>query len=329
MRIPIAAMLLACAAVPARAEDAAAPDNENTFSVLFENDIFFGTDRDYTNGVLFTYTQAPDETPNFAVRAARWLPFFDKNGEVRSGYEFGQNIYTPEDKTAVIPPPGSRPYAGYLYLGMGLVAAEADRLDQLQLQLGIVGPASMARQTQAFVHGLINDEKPRGWDTQLRNEPAFELTYERSWRAFASGRLLGFSFDFAPDAGIALGNVYDYANAGAMLRVGFDLPDDYGPLRIDPSLPGSSFYTPTGDFSWYAFAGVDGRAVGHNIFLDGNSFETSRHAQKNPLVGDLDLGVAIAFRSVRLSFTHTFRTEEYRGQPGMDQYGAVNLSIRL
>ena len=58
-------------------------------------------------------------------------------------------------------------------------------------------------------------------------------------------------------------------------------------MRIEPSLPGSDFFEPTGGFSAYVFAGVDGRAIARNLFLDGNTFEGSRSVNKMNLVGDL------------------------------------------
>jgi len=46
-------------------------------------------------------------------------------------------------------------------------------------------------------------------------------------------------------------------------------------------------------------------------------------------VGDLQLGAAITFEQWRLSFTHVFRTREYRTQVHADQFGAINLSDRF
>ncbi len=140
--------------------------------------------------------------------------------------------------------------------------------------------------------------------------------------------MFGAFFDIEPHFGAAIGNVYDYANAGAMARIGFNLPDDFGPLRMEPSLPGSSFFTIEDGLSAYIFGGVDARAIARNIFLDGNSFEASRSVSKIPVTLDFQLGAAIAFDSFRLSFTHVWRTKEYHGQPSSDQFGAVDLTVR-
>jgi hypothetical protein len=226
----------------------------------------------------------------------------------------------------VNPPRSERPYAGFLYLGVGFVTDNDREQQQLELQLGMVGPASLADRTQIWFHGLINARRPRGWQTQLKNEPGLILTYERSWRGWTSGRLFGLGLDLSPHLGGAIGNIYDYFNAGAALRLGLNLPDDFGPPRIDPSLPGSSFHEPSDRFSAYLFAGIDGRVIGRNLFLDGNSFVSSRHVAKNPLVGDLEFGWVLAYRRWRVAFTHVFRTKEYHTQPGVDQFGSVSLS---
>jgi hypothetical protein len=306
------------------------PTPENgTLSILFENDIFYNTDRDYTNGVAIAWTTAPADTPDFAIDIARSVPFFGQSGEVRTTYAIGQNIYTPSNLHLADPPKTDRPYAGFLYLSGGVSQWSDRALDELQVQLGVIGPDSLAQESQTFVHSIINDTIPKGWAYQLRNEPGLVINDEHSWRAFYSGRLAGLSFDVDPHVGASIGNVYDYVNAGAMGRFGLNLPNDYGPTRIDPSLPGTNFFDPTGGFSLYAFGGFDGRAIARDIFLDGNTFEDSRHVTKIPWVGDMQLGVALAMDSWRLSFTHVFRTREFTTQQHADQFGAINLSVRI
>jgi lipid A 3-O-deacylase len=119
--------------------------------------------------------------------------------------------------------------------------------------------------------------------------------------------------------------------ADGMARIGFNMPDDYGPMRIQPSLPGSDYYEPGQDglLGAYLFAGLEGRAVARNLFLDGNTFESSRSVSKLNLVGDLVLGAAVTFDYARLAFTHVIRTREYKNQKGADQYGALDLTLRF
>ncbi|MAL77960.1 MAG: hypothetical protein CMN55_02420 [Sneathiella sp.] len=322
---------------PAVAEEAAVADPEKveveeedtgTFTFVLENDLFFGLDRDYTNGIMLAWMSEPDHAPAWALRAARLLPFFPKDGLVRSTYAIGQNMYTPNDIQDPTPPTNERPYAGWLYGAVGIVVETGEKqLDQLQLQLGVVGPSALGEQSQTFVHKVIDSPKPQGWDTQLKDEPGLVLTYQRSWRALVSAKLNGFSIDMTPHLGGALGNVHTYVNAGATMRMGWNLPNDYGPPRIQPGLPGSGFFEPTDDIGLYFFAGLDARAVARNIFLDGNSFRDSRSVNKEPIVGDAQLGLALTIRDARIAFTHVFRSREYEGQDGKDEFGAISVSV--
>jgi hypothetical protein len=311
--------------LPAKAQEEA---EIGTLSLVLENDLFYDTDRNYTNGVRASWLSGPDRVPAWASAAARRFPLFPDVGAVRASYAIGQNMYTPEDIEIPNPPLDDRPYAGWLYGSIGLVVETGPRLDQLELTLGVIGPASLAEQTQKFIHEITNSPEPRGWDTQLKNEPGVVLTYRRSWRRFVETTALGNTFDITPHAGGALGNVFTNANAGLTLRLGRRLPHDYGPPRIQPSLPGSGFFMPQGRFGWYVFAGMEGRAVARNIFLDGNTFRDSRSVDKEPLVGDLQFGLVLTWHDVRLSYTHVLRTREFETQDESDNFGAVGLSIR-
>src|SRR5271154_4011816 len=141
------AKALACAAAfaagvfaaPAFA-DKAGDDDAATLSILFENDVFYNTDRDYTNGVQFAWTTRKDNSWDWATKTARWLPYFGQEGEVRQTYSIGQNIYTPTNLTLADPDPSDRPYAGFLYVGLGVTNETPDlgdgsirQLDQVEL----------------------------------------------------------------------------------------------------------------------------------------------------------------------------------------------------
>src|SRR5215471_2738308 len=283
-------LLLAGILVLAVASTARADEKHGSLSLLVENDLFYDTDRDYTAGQQINYTTAPDDTPEGLVDFAHWLPLLTDKGDVRTTFEFGQDIFTPADTLSVVPPTTQRPYAGYLYLGMMLLANTDTRLDQLEFQTGVIGPAALGRDAQAFVHSIWGIRKPAGWHYQLRNEPTLEITYQRSYKIIDPQSTLGHFFDLEPHIGAAVGNVYDYVDGGALARLGINLNQDFGaPLRMEPALPGSSF-TIGDDFSAYIFAGVDGRALARNIFLDGNSFKTSRSVSKLPFVVDFQLG---------------------------------------
>ncbi len=296
-----------------------------TLTFVLENDVFVHNDEGYTSGVALIWV--PHTTPDWASRFAHFFPWIPEQGRVRVGYAFGQSIFTPSDVTVQDPPHDDRPYAGWLYGTLGLGIETGRRLDQLALTLGVVGPASGAEQSQKLLHEIVPSRKPRGWDTQLENEPGIGLAYQRSWRKVAAVDFAEIELDLTPHLGATLGNVFTYANAGLTLRFGQQLPLDFGPPRAQPSLPNQGFFTSTGEFAWYLYAGVEGRAVAYNVFLDGNTFRQSRSVDKEPLVGDLQSGLILAWSRVRLNFAYVLRSLEFDAQRRKTQFGAVNLSV--
>lgn len=308
---------------------AAGTADHGTLSCVLENDLFYNVDRHYTNGVRLTWVPTRDaETPRWAVTLARIVPWFPDRGDIRHGYAFGQSMFTPRDIALAEPSPRDRPYAGWLYGAIGLGVETGRQLDLFSITVGMVGPSSLAEQSQKFIHELIATTEPMGWHMQLHDEPGIAAAYQRSWREWVATTWSGAHLDFTPHVGATLGNVFTYANAGLTMRYGRRLPHDYGPPRIQPGQPGSADFAPTADFGWYLFAGLEGRAIARNVFLDGNSFRDSHRVDRIPLVGDLQWGVVLSWRELRLGYTHVYRTREYRGQENRDNFGAFSVSLK-
>lgn len=124
------------------------PDREpvtpsrGTWSLIDENDVFGGTDQNYTNGLQLSWLSAKNDLPPAVDWLTNRLSFLAKPGaDWRYGLILGQTMYTPNDITTSQPLPDQRPYAGWLYGGGSLTADSGDRLDTVELHLGVVGPA--------------------------------------------------------------------------------------------------------------------------------------------------------------------------------------------
>lgn len=303
-------------------------DDAKIFSLVWENDMFANTDRNYTNGIRLGWLTSESDTPYWLRTAAEVLPVANE-GKKRISVAVGQSMFTPDDDKRYTLDPNDRPYAGWLYGSLGVVSDTGQTLDNVMLTLGMVGPSAYAEQTQDAIHSLKGVGKFNGWDNQIKDEPGIVLTYERKWRNMVQFSPFGFGFDATPHVGVNLGNIYTDASTGLTFRFGKDLPADYGPPRIRPSVPGSDFFIPSQDFGWYLFAGLEGRAVARNIFLDGNTFRESHHVEKENFVGGLQAGVAFTFDNVRLSYTHVLYSQEFKTQDEAAQFGVISLSFRF
>ncbi len=318
-------------------------------NVTLENDLFGGgADKHFTHGTRLSYVELKKKVTNkskcnelgsnFEIEPTKsWFHrMISDEGFGAKGVSFilGQNIFTPENITTPSLIIDDRPYAGWLYFGIGLVKQENTSYGasfvSLEVDLGVVGPLSFADDAQLRVHKIIDSPRPRGWNNQLDNEPGILINLELKW-LFEQLQpwKQGLELDILPSVGTAAGNVMNYFSAGATLRLGVNLPKDYGPPRIRPGAQGSDFFIPgEGDrlVSWYLFAGLEGRAVIHNIFLDGNTFATSHSVDKKYFVGDLHLGFVLVISQFRIAFSNVFRTEEFNNQKELDEFGSITVS---
>jgi len=319
---------------------AAQADDAGRVNLIEENDYFASNDdRHYTQGAKASYLSGaiiPNDAWDTPYRLmSDSLPIFE-GGDFKRKYDWtivGQSIFTPIATSVVHPSPQSRPYGAWLYTGVGFLQSTKhethDTLENAEILGGIVGPGAFGNVTQNDFHEFIGQTPSRGWQNQLHNEPGLVLIYERKWR-FEQPLIGNFAVDAIPELGATGGNIFTYAETGGLIRLGQNLKADYGVDHIRPSLSGTGWFdkteiaTPLG---WYLFAGVQGRAVARNIFLDGNSFVPSPHTDKRTLVGDFVGGLSLFWRDdIRVDFTYTERTKEFYGPDAtQDKFGGIDL----
>lgn len=315
------------------------------FDVYLENDSSWlkpnhVTDRWYTNGIMVSLTHQPD----FAQDLLPSLPFAESfakkdQGQVIAamGYHGAQLIFTPQDIVTTAPQPNDRPFAGYLYGGIFLQRANDVTLDHFQVDIGMVGPSSLASDTQRFIHRNFSGDNPRGWDNQLQDEPTIQTYLRKKWRlglgeiSFSEDPDANpLSFQIIPEAGIAVGTVYRHVEAGFTLRAGFVIPDDFGPGYIANLASATGHVAPQG-WNGYAFVGAAGKIVEHNMFLDGSDFHHNTVEVKHqPFTGQASAGISLNYVGKASVFNFTYSqiyvTRQFLGQHGTPSYGAVHVS---
>lgn len=344
-------VIILCLVTPHVGATNTIPENDSwTFSLQFENDLFGDTDQNYTNGIKLSLV-SPDltqfkDSKKFNPWVSWWvdhLPFVkhtlnDSSETILQrniAISVGQKIFTPQDIQTTSLIPNDRPYGGWLYFGTGFHTKTSKRLDTLELQLGIVGPYSLAEDTQNFVHKVRDILTAKGWDNQLENEPAFAVIYEQKRRFRPDNFHTRWGYDLIGHAGGAVGTVYTYGNLGAEARIGWNIPADFGTSLIRPggdtNAPINSSDTRLSsnqnDFSVHAFAAITGRVVLRDIFLDGNTFSSSHDVEKKYLVGDLIVGTSVILNGVKLSYAQVFRTREFVGQADSHNFGSISFSF--
>ena len=297
-----------------------------TFTLYVENDGTFvkpvyRTDRHYTDGVKLVYTNQPD--CNFLKEFARWNDFGQNDGQVSTalGYFFGQNVYTPDHTDA----PAKRDkhdqvFAGWMYGGIFAQRATENEMEHFELNPGIIGPSARGRQTQNFVHSAIGVEKPQGWENQLGDEFAIDVTWLKRQRVAERCFKRTENFDSHLEYGATAGSVHRNANLRIVFRYGINLPNDFGPGRLEA--PASACIEKPAEIQTaYLFTRIGGKLVQYDRFLSGLETE--------PAVAQLQVGVVYRYKSFEISYSETFLTREYEEQNSTDSYGAINMMWRF
>ena len=337
-------------------------------TLRLENDLFTGTDRNYTNGVALILvsrdlqdTPRPECLPGPIGWYVRFIGRADSGFRHEPGIHpasqnivvrLGQSMYTPGDKTRTDLISDDRPYAGLLYLGLAWNRralpqdANHEILDTRELTLGVIGPWSLAEQSQNLVHRVRGIERFHGWDNQLRNEPAFQMAMERKYKPYTDGAVRsGWNSDLIGSYSLRVGNIETSASTGVELRTGWNIPNDFGSYPIRPGAENrppselaelrktkpESVRAPKPGA--HLFVNLETRAVARDFSLDGNLFRHGHHVRRQPWIAQAAVGVSsqwiVLGHGVRLAVMRVWRTREFVQQAGHHAFGSIALGVEF
>lgn len=74
---------------------------------------------------------------------------------------------------------------------------------------------------------------------------------------------------------------------------------------------------------FFLLAGLTGRYVARDIFVDGNTWRDSHSVGRTPWVSDQILGLGVYWKQLELRMTMTRRTDQYSTQSGTTRFGSV------
>lgn len=331
-------MLAVCVFPPAAWSQDAPARPSKTFALLWENDSVTGSDRDYSNGLKLTWSRPYIPAANDRFSLKDWtfehLPFMRNPDAPRAtAVSIGQYIYTPKDTERSDLILEDRPYAGYSFLGFGFISRTGSRRDVWELEIGVVGPWSLAENTQNAFHDLIGTRRAQGWPHQLGNEPGLEAIYESKWQLGRLDTWHGLGMDIIPHLGAQIGNIATSAKFGIELRFGWFIPRDFGTCPIRPGCDagynldnGSVDAALRSKLGIHFFTAAEGRAVLRDIFLDGNTFRASHRVDKEIYVADLMGGIALNYGRLKASYALILRTPEFKQREDNHAFGAINVS---
>lgn len=332
-------------------------------SLRLENDSFAKTDRNYSHGMTLTleshdiknYTQT-ECLPILLRLHSRLITFFTpgfwapEEGLVQPHTvvaKFGQALYTPRNYFSRELIENDRPYAGIIYIGMALNQRHSiqqsrfEVFDSREITLGIIGPLSFAKETQDFAHDVFGDNRFKGWENQLTNEPAFGLALEKKFKKYKGTEAIhpGFTYDLINSFGLRFGNIETSLNYELEGRAGWKLPNNFGSFTIRPGEENRAPPVSGSSASAANFAGIHLftilgiKLVGYDFSLDGNLFHESHSVTRRPWVSigavGLSLPAQLKQRHYNLAIMQIYQSAEFEEQVSTHSYRSVGVSLEF
>lgn len=316
----------------------ATANSGESFTAYIENDTRRiggpGSDENYSSGARFSYTYAEDRVPQWAPLLTDWSQELQKEFEKSStnfGLSLGHQIYTPKNTRTSELILDDRPYAAWLYLGLSASFQTETHNHSLELDIGMVGPAALGEQVQNNFHSMIDVERAEGWKHQLENEPTLQVSYQQRLRFVEIENRGSKIIDIIPYFGGAFGNVLIGGHGGAIMRLGYNIPDDYGPTRPSAT-DGEPVFIPRANripeqWGLYTYGGLRGNAVLHNIFLDGSIFRPSHHVSKYVVNGETEFGIGAHYDGWSMVWRYVTKSPEFQERSQFNSFASLTLSF--
>lgn len=300
------------------------PYEKHHIALSSDNDAYFeptNYDRYYTAGHNLSYTSK--EWINSPLRHVALLSrIFDSEYASSFGISLGQEIYTPSDRYSLQPPQNDAPYGGYLYLNTMIQNRTNNFVEQLELNLGMVGKDALGKEAQEWIHKLINLYSFAGWNSQIQNEFILNLYYKAMYRLDIIPNII----DVLPYGIIALGNAHTHTEIGMRMRIGYGLQGDFGIQKAAANHIGTTSLNDS--FRFYIIGGISERFVGRNIFIQGNTIGgVQTNLDMNRFVYEAELGALIAWKGISLSYIYSYKQKEFSTQLLDSNYATMRLEI--
>lgn len=289
----------------------------NEFGFRSDNDSFlaFGQDQYYTNGLFLSFRHAVNQEiirPNLAKII--W--------EAEAGhYMFNPYSGRVQEKSEI-----DRPFSAYLYAGGKLSwFLKNERIFELSLNAGTIGPNALGEEVQEKLHRIIGFYPIQGWEYQVNNEIGINTSLRHSNLLSRKGKS-----DFSLNSYINLGNTFAGAGAGILFRTGtfnkfFNSVSTNSRISnsANDSIPEKEFFFFTRPM--LNFVAYDATIQG-GLFTDDKGPVTF---DPNRLQYSHEFGVNYAVNRWTLNFSVIFKSRDIKTQNSAHQYGSAMIYYRF
>jgi hypothetical protein len=233
---------------------------------------------------------------------------------VTSGWGMMQVMITPKRTDYFIPDKNDYPYSGGFFVLHTVHSANEEKRINIQTEwiLGVMGPPSLAKEAQTFIHRVIGDPRPNGWDYQLPADLLinYNLTAEKQINSDRSLELTGGGQAF-------LGTLSDGLSLYGILRFGKN-------INFFSGLAGQYFTQQKEKPGFIVSLKPAADIILYNALLDGGLFnkkspvwsknsEYGTKLERKRIIGHLDVLILISLGNFSISLTQKIFSPDFKG----------------
>lgn len=292
---------------------------KNEFGFRSDNDAYLGqgSDRYYTNGLFLNFKHALDQS-----RLKENLE--KKTWEITAG----QKMFNPYSGYAPDPALQDRPFAGYLYAEAAMNwFFKNEQVLKLSAQIGTTGPNSLAQKGQELLHRTVGFYKPEGWDYQIRNEMALNLSAQYTRLLYRTDDpILDFSFEGYANAG----TTFSGAGAGILFRIG-NINQLFNSAYTGAAIGNQAKTKGLVKQEIFFYAKPQLNAVAYDATIQGSLFNNNSPVTfgVKPLVFAQQVGINYSSQRFTFDFGLLFKTKEVQSSARAHQYGTISMFYRF
>ncbi|RHW77805.1 lipid A deacylase LpxR family protein [Colwellia sp. RSH04] len=306
--------------------------NASQMYFQLENDVTFGEDGNYSNGMILgwenTAISSEIKTNNAIVNWQQSLLFSQKNTLKTWGLKVCQRMWTPNEIKLEEAQPHDRPYAGFLAFEQHAALYSTEIAQKNWLALGIIGPASGTEQLQGSIHKLLGASTPLGWQYQVENIMTLQLGYEVDYLLFRDLAPFNSQWEISTFNHNTLGNFRSDINVGMTFRWGANLEQSFGRL--------SNHFGHVGDlvsvaeqYSLLFFSRLQAGYRFNDLTFDGKLPYSSK-VEFNPFRVSAEIGSSYYFAGGSVTWSFNFYNKEYHtDNKNWHGYGLLQFTWKI
>lgn len=291
---------------------------KNEFGFKTENDAYLATlnDRYYTNGLFIYYRRAinPDKLS-------------DKLEKKTYEISVGQKIFTPYWGQVPKKEDQDRPFAGYLYAGGAYsIFYKKEAVLKTSVEIGTVGPNSLAKNAQIYLHKTVGFYPPEGWDYQIKNELALNLSTNYSKLLY---RIEDNTVDFSAQGYANLGTTFSGAGASILVRAG--RLNQLFNSAYHNAVIGNAKTAKLNKSELFFYIKPQLNFVAYDATIQGSLFNNDSPVTFGikPIVFEQQFGINYSSNRFTADFNIIFKTKEVKSLAQAQNYGGLSLYYRF